>query len=179
MPGPAPAPISGTPAQQEVLRALGRRASCPQGLALRARLILGAAAGQRNDPRARAHGCTPNTVRTWRARWAGAEAALLAADDTPAALAQTLATVLADATRPGAPGTFTAEQVVQIITLACTPPEQVGRPVAAWTPRELADEAVHQGLVTTISPRTVGRFLKRGGFAAAPESLLAHGQGQS
>jgi putative transposase len=161
MPGPAPAPISVTPAQQDVLRALVRRASCPQGLALRARLILGAAAGQRNEPLARAHDCTPKTVRKWRARWAGAEAALLAADDDPAALAETIAAILADAPRSGAPGTFTAEQIVQIINLACTPPEQVGRPVAAWTPRELADEAINQGLVTTISPRTVGRFLLR------------------
>ena len=179
MAGPLAAPLHVTPAQQAVLLALVRRSTCPQGLALRARLILGAAAGQRNEPLARAHDCTPKTVRKWRARWTVAATGLLAVDDDPAALAQTIATVLADAPRSGAPGTFTAEQIVQISNLACTPPEQVGRTVAAWTPRELADEAVKQGLVTTISPRTVGRFLKRGGFAAAPQSLLAHGQGEN
>jgi putative transposase len=104
---------------------------------------------------------------------------LAAVDDDPAALAQAIAAVLADAPRPGAPGTFTAEQVVQIITLACRPPEQLGRPVAAWTPRELADEAVKQGIVDTISPRTVGRFLNGGRSPAAPQPLLAQRQDQS
>jgi putative transposase len=62
---------------------------------------------------------------------------------------------------------FTAEQIVQIVNLACTPPPQLGRPIDAWTPRELADEAVKQGFVSAISARSVGRFLKRGRSAAA------------
>jgi transposase len=167
-----------TPAQRAVLTALLRRATCPQALARRARIVLEAAAGARNEPLARRLDCTPKTVRKWRARWADAAAQLLAADDDPVALAGTIAAILADAPRSGAPGTFTAEQIVQIINLACRPPAQLGRPVAAWTPRELADEAVKQGLVAAISPRTVGRFLKGGRSAAAPQPLLAHRQGQ-
>ena len=167
-PGPLPLPLVMSPAQQAVLTALLRRASCPQALALRVRILLGAVAGRRNEPLARAVGCTPTTVRKWRGRWRAAAARLAVADDDPAALAHTIAAVLADAPRPGAPGTFTAEQIVQIVNLACRPPEQVGRPVTAWTPRELADEAVKQGIVTTISPRTVGRFLGRGRSPAAP-----------
>ncbi|MGG6270971.1 hypothetical protein ACQ4M3_42290 [Leptolyngbya sp. AN03gr2] len=42
-----------------------------------------------------------------------------------------------------------------------------------WTVRELADEAVRRGIVEQISPRSVGRSLKRGTPATAPESLLA------
>ncbi len=160
MSGPLAAAIQLTPTQQAVLLALVRRATCPQALALRARIILAAAAGQRNEPLARQLDCTPKTVRKWRARWADAAARLLAVDDDAVALARAVAVALADAPRPGAPGTFTAEQIIQIINLACRPPEQVGRPVTAWTPRELADEAVKQGLVGMISPRTVGRFLK-------------------
>ena len=119
------------------------------------------------------------TVRKWRGRWRDARARLAAVDDDPAALAQTIAAVLADAPRPGAPGTFTAEQVVQIINLACRPPEQLGRPVAAWTPRDLADEAVKQGIVGTISPRTVGRSFNGGRSPAPPQPLLAQRQGQA
>jgi transposase len=178
MSGPLAAPIGVTPAQRAVLTALLRRATCPQALALRARIVLEAAAGARNEPLARRLDCTPKTVRKWRARWADAAAQLLAADDDPVALAGTIAAILADAPRSGAPGTFTAEQIVQIINLACRPPAQLGRPVAAWTPRELADEAVKQGLIAAISPRTVGRFLKGGRSAAAPQPLLAHRQGQ-
>lgn len=177
-PGPAPLPLVLSPAQRAVLTALLRRSSCPQAVAQRAKIVLGAAAGQRNEPLARAVGCTPKTVRKWRRRWRDAGAQLTAADDAPAALAQTIAAVLADAPRSGAPGRFTAEQVIQLINLACRPPEQLGRPVAAWTPRELADEAVKQGIVSTISPRTVGRFLKRGRSPAPPQPLLAQRQGQ-
>lgn len=178
MAGPLAAPVCVTPAQRAVLTALVRRATCPQALALRARIVLAAAAGQRNEPLARQLDCAPRTVRKWRVRWTEAIPHLLAVDEDAPALAQAVAAALADAPRAGAPVTFTAEQIIHIINLACRPPEQVGRPVAAWTPRELADEAVKQGLVTSISPRTVGRFLGRGGSPAAPQPLLAQRQGQ-
>ncbi len=177
MSGPLAAPIRVTPAQRAVLTALVRRATCPQALALRARIVLEAGAGERNEPLARRLDCTPKTIRKWRARWAEAAARLLAVDDDPAALARAVAEALADAPRSGTPGTFTAEQVVQIINLACRPPGQLGRPVTAWTPRELADEAVKQGIVGTVSPRTVGRFLNGGRSAAPSQPLLAQRQG--
>jgi putative transposase len=177
-PGPTPAPLTVSPAQHAVLTALLRRSSCPQALALRVRIILGAAAAQRNEPLARQVGCSPKTVRKWRARWAAAAAHLAASDDDRPALEQAVAAALADAPRAGAPATFTAEQIVRIIDLACRPPEQLQRPVPAWTPRELADEAVKQGIVATISPRTVGRFLNGGRSPAPPQPLLAHRQGQ-
>ena len=162
MAGPQPLAITVTPPQQVVLEGLLRQHSCPQALVLRARIVLAAASGQRNEPMARHLGCTPKTVRKWRARWAAAAAPLAAAaadeHDLPAVIAQ----VLADAPRPGAPDTFTAEQIVQIIALACTPPADSGRPVDAWTVRELADEAVKREIVPSISPRSVGRFLKAG-----------------
>ena len=141
-------------------------------MVFRARVVLAAATGQRNEALARQFRCSPTTVRKWRARWA-AEAHLAAAEADAGALQRTIATVLADAPRPGAPDTFTAEQIVQIINLACTPPPDSERPVAAWTPRELADEAVKQGIVAAISPRSVGRFLKAGRAAAASQSVLA------
>jgi putative transposase len=177
-PGPAPLPVTVSPAQQAVLTALLRRSSCPQALALRARIILAAAAGQRNEPLARRLGCTPTTARKWRARWVAVAAHLAVADDDRPALERAIAAALADAPRPGAPGTFTAEQIVRIIDLACRPPEQLGRPVDAWTPRELADEAVKQGIVASISPRSVGRFLNGGRSPAPPQPLLAQRQGQ-
>ncbi len=167
-PGPAPAPTLVTPAQRAVLAALLRRSSCPQALALRVQIILGAAAGQRTEPLARQLSCAPNTARKWRARWAAAATPLAVADAERPALECAIAAALADAPRPGAPATFTAEQIVQIINLACLPPAQCQRPVTAWTPRELADEAVKQGIVGAISPRSVERFLGRGRAPAAP-----------
>ncbi len=168
MAGPLSAPVLVTPAQHAVLTAVRRRSLCPQALALRAAIILGAAAGQRNDALARQLDCAPTTIRKWRGRWRAAASQLRAAADDPAALAAAIATVLADAPRPGTPATFTAEQIILIINLACRPPEQFDRPVTAWTPRELADEAIKQGIVATISPRSVERFLNGGRAPAAP-----------
>lgn len=54
---------------------------------------------------------------------------------------------------------YSAEQVTQIIAIACEPPSQSGRPVETWTGRELADEAVRRGIVTSISTSQVNRYL--------------------
>ncbi len=179
MAGPLPLAITVSPPQQAVLEALLRQHATPQTLALRVRIVLAAATGQRNVPLARHLACSPKTVIKWRARWAAAEAQLAAVDGTPADLLRLIARVLADAPRPGAPDTFTAEQIVQIINLACTPPTAAGRPVDAWTPRELADEAVKRQIVASISPTSVGRFLKAGRSQAASQPLLAQRQDQS
>ncbi len=157
MSGPPPVAITVSPRQRAVLERLLRQHSCPQALARRITIILAAAAGERNDPLAALPDLDP-------------------VDDDEALLPARIAEVLADAPRPGVPPTFTAEHIVQIINLACTPPAAAGRPVDAWTPRELADEAVKRQIVRSISPRSVGRFLKSGRSPAAPQPLLAQRQ---
>jgi putative transposase len=173
MPGPQPLAISVSPPQQTILAGLLRQHSCPQALVRRVKIILAAATDQRNEPIAQQLACSPTTVRLWRSRWAAAESRLAAAEADGGTLRTVIAEVLADAPRPGAPATFTAGQIVQIIAVACTPPAASGRPVDAWTPRELADEAIKRQIVPTISARSVGRFLKTGGSETAPEPLLA------
>jgi hypothetical protein len=90
------------------------------------------------------------------------------------ALRECIEGVLADAPRSGAPATFTPEQVVLIVALACEDPRDCGRPITHWAAAELADEAIERGIVRSISPRSVGRFLGRGGaFETASDTLLA------
>ncbi len=173
MSGPLPVPITVSPSQLAVLERLLRQQTAPQALVRRIKIVLAAATGQRNEAIAAQLGCSPTTVRLWRGRWAAAESALAAVERTAPDLRATIAAVLADAPRPGAPDTFTAEQIVQIVNLACTPPPEAQRPVDAWSHRELAEEAVRQRIVASISPSSVGRFLKTGRSQAAPESVLA------
>ena len=173
MSGPLPIPITVSPPQLAVLERLLRQQTVPQALVRRIKIVLAAARGHRNEAIAAQLGCSPTTVRLWRSRWAAAESALAAVERTEPDLRATIAAVLADAPRPGAPDTFTAEQIVQIINLACTPPPEAQRPVDAWTHRELAAEAVKQRIVSSISPSSVGRFLKTGRSQAAPQSVLA------
>ena len=75
-----------------------------------------------------------------------------------------IAEILVDAPRSGCPGTFTPEQIIEIIAIACEDPEEDSeRPVSHWTSREVGEEAVRRKVVPHISIRTVGRFLKPGG----------------
>lgn len=195
MPGPSPQHITITPRQRRVLARIVRRETSTQQQVRRAQLVL-AAAESSNAQVARQVDVAGNTARTWRTRWGAATEALLAAEaeGDDGALEQIVLGVLADEPRPGAPATFTPEQICQIIALACTPPggaTQVGavgaaavaevaptvgagRPISHWTPRELADEAVKRGIVPAISPASVGRFFKRGRSQTAPEPVLAH-----
>ena len=71
------------------------------------------------------------------------------------------------------PYIYSPEQIVQIVAVACEPPEKSGRPISHWSARELADEVKKRQIVKDISPRTVGRFLKTGRLTAAPQPLLA------
>lgn len=67
---------------------------------------------------------------------------------------------LQDGERSGTPAKFSMEQVVELFVLACSNPEDYGRPISDWTARELAEEVVKQGIVESISPRHVGRLLE-------------------
>lgn len=176
---PQPRSITVSPPQREILERLLRQHSCPQALALRARIVLRAADGARVEPLAVELRCAPLAVQKWRDRWAEAEAPLAAAEGERSQLVAAIAATLADAPRSGRPPVFSAEQVVHIVNLACTSPRSVGRPVDVWTPRELADEAKRQGIVTSISPSSVERFLGRSRSATPSEPLLAQRQEQS
>lgn len=63
--------------------------------------------------------------------------------------------------RPGAPATFSFEQFMQIMALACETPISADRPVSSWTPRELADEAVKRGIGERMRAAYRGALFKR------------------
>ena len=91
--------------------------------------------------------------------------------------------VLCDNYRSGVKPKFGAEQLAQIIALACEEPSKFGLPVTHWTPGELAREAKKQKIVDDISPRHIARFF--GGDAelcariasGSPPSILGAGLG--
>ena len=164
--GPRPTvAIELSDAERTTLERLVNRHTTPQQLALRARIILAAAAGKRNGQIARELQVARETVRLWRGRWQQLQA--VPREE------QRVAARLTDQPRPGAPGRITPEQWCQLVALVCEVPEGADRPISHWTPREIADEAVKRGLVARISPRHLGRFLKGDGPPAAPDPLLA------
>ena len=177
MPGKA-AKLVITERQQTTLDVMTRSSTCPQGIAQRARMILLAFGGEDNATIAQKLGCERHGVSLWRRRWVRAfqRLTLIECCEKESALPRAIERLLGDSPRSGWTGKFTAEQVTEILAVACEPPDKCGRPVTHWTPRELADEVKKRGIVTSISPRQVGRFLKYGGTEATSKSLLAQCQ---
>ena len=161
MPGKA-AKITITERQQEILQTFSRSVTAPSRLRQRASIIVLAFDGLLNEDIAERVGLTHRQVGRWRRRWANAWNRLIDIEcrESRAVLRRAIETVLTDAPRPGAPGKFTPEQVTQILAVACEPPEKSGRPITHWTTQELTAEVVRRGIVASISPSQVSRYLR-------------------
>ena len=165
MPGPKPPEVNLTEEASQELTKLVRRHSTRQQIALRARIVLAAAEGKNNAEIARKEGIGVSATRRWRDRWL---------DLQPIPLSELSAEErLEDLPRPGSPARITADQVCQIVAMACEAPEDSGRPISHWTGREIADEIKKRGIVNEISPRHAARLLKRRRSQASPDPLLA------
>jgi putative transposase len=154
MRGPQPPAIVLSPGERQELEALVRRHTTPQQLALRARIVLAAATDANNGQIVRQLAVSLDMVRRWRARWVALQPATR--EELP------VAERLTDAPRPGKPVRITAEQVCQIVAVACESPQDSSRPISQWTSRELAAEIIQRGIVPQISGRHAARLLKRG-----------------
>lgn len=150
-----------TERQQAILHQIANAATATVQHVQRARIILGAFLGKPNRDIAVEVGLNRVQVGLWRRRWADSFDALVAIEcrEFNTELARAIHQVLSDAPRSGAPFTFTAEQVTQILAVACEPPENSGRPVDRWTHRELTEEVILRGIVSSISRSQVGTYL--------------------
>src|SRR3954464_1764685 len=179
MGGPPPATIDLSTRQRALLEQLRQRQTAPQRLIRRVLILLALATNPCLQTTARDLGLNRISVRLWRDRWLAAAEDLARAEKDDLSAPQFLgliAEILDDAPRPGGPATFSPEQIVQIVAVACEPPEKSGRPISHWTRRELADEVEKRQIVKHIAPRSVGRFLKTGRAAAPSQPLLAQCQ---
>ena len=166
MPGPKPPLIVLSEDERVELEQLVRAHSTGQALVRRARVVLLAALGHSNMDIARKVPMDEEAVGLWRRRWvkwSSIPVTELSVTDR-----------LSDAPRPGAVPRLTAEQVCQIVALACEQPGRSDRPISQWSHRELADEIVRRGITDRISPRHAARLLKSGRSPAASSALLAH-----
>ena len=150
-----------TERQYQVLQEIRRSTTASKRLLQRVNVILMAFSGGLNQTIAAEVDLTGKQVGLWRRRWQQSYDALVAVEcrESQAALRRMTEEVLNDAPRIGSPGKFTAEQVTQILAVACELPEKSGRPIDRWTHRELADEVIRRTIVPTISVSQVGRYL--------------------
>jgi transposase len=126
--------------QQLTVRAHAARAAHRD--VIRAKVILAAANGGSNAGIAADLGCHVDTVRKWRRRYCADRLAGL--QDRP---------------RSGRPRQFSAVQVAEVKALACELPADRDVPLARWSCPDLAREATRRGVVTSVSPSTVRRWL--------------------
>ncbi len=153
MPSPKPLPLHLSDLEREGLEKLIKRHTLSQQKALRARIVLAAERVQNNSRIAREMKVELDTVRLWRQRWLDLQG--IALEDL------SIEERLEDLPRPGAPARITADQVCQIMALACEKPEGADRPISQWTGREIAEEVMKRGIVEQISGRHAARLLKR------------------
>jgi len=124
------------------LTARAHAAAIPHRDVVRAKIILACAAGVAHSDIAEDLGICDDTVRKWRRRFAAEGMA-----------------GLKDRPRPGRKPKFRPVQQAEVKALACTPPDDSGLPLARWSHADLAATAIAQGLVSAISPATIGRWL--------------------
>lgn len=172
-----PKRLTVTAKQEAILQTLIRGSTTAQRLVTRAKIVMACTQwGRRNQQIAEEMGLTNKTVSRWRGRWEEGRQRLEAVEkesQEKGALSKTIIDLLSDKQRSGAPATFTAEQICQIIAVACESPALSERPITEWSPRELAEEVMKRGIVESISRSQVRLFLKRGGIETASKSLLA------
>lgn len=160
MPGKA-AKVKVSERQLDILQELSRSRTAARGIVQRASILVLGVQGLKNEQIAAEVGLIRRQVGLWRRRWRDAWDSLCVWECTePHRLREAILDVLADAPRPGCPATFNAEQVAEILAVACESPKLSGRPINRWTHVELRDEVVKRKIVESISAVQVGRFLR-------------------
>lgn len=155
MPGPKPAKIELSQDVRQELEKLVVRHTTGQQKAQRARIILKAAEGKNHAEIASVLNISVDMATLWRARWVSLSP--IGWEDL------SVEERLEDLPRPGAPSGLSADQICQMEQMACEAPEKAGRPISQWSGREIADEMVKRGIVSSISPRHAARLLKKRG----------------
>ncbi len=146
-----------------ILTKLERRRMLAASIALRARIILLAHQRLQNRRIAELLDVERHCVGRWRRRWQESFDAILSIEmnEPQAVLERAIIDTLRDAHRSGSPGRFSAEQIVQLIAIACEDPRDSERPIEEWTGPELADELQKRSIVDSISASWVNELLRR------------------
>lgn len=145
---------------REHLEQIAREQKAELRLVTRARIVLYAASGHSNAWIQQKMTISRDTCSKWRRRFVRAAGRLHRTEtEAPEKLAEEVREVLSDARRSGRPRIFTGEQIACIMKRACQKPSGCGYARNRWTCSLLAEDAVKTGIVQTISPRTIARYL--------------------
>ena len=154
-------PITLTEEQEKYLQSIVRSREISHSLVMRSQIILKASQGNTNKAISKTLNIIEETVSLWRKRWIENRAEFEKIIGKPKQLDMLIKRTLSDKYRSGKPCNFSAEQICQLIALACeSPPDYLSH----WTQKALVKEAIKRNIVQTLSQATISRFLKSGGF---------------
>ena len=142
MPLPRAVPVTLTAAERTTLTRRARGAKTAHRDRLRAQIVLAAARGRDNARIAADLQITADTVRKWRARFAGR--GLDGLTDLP---------------RSGRPRRISELTRAAVVALACQLPAATGVPLSRWTGPELLAEVTRAGAGDALSASSVLRIL--------------------
>jgi len=175
MNGPPAQKINVSVQQRLILERLVNAKKTEQRFAERCRIVLMCAAGTSNKKQSEILAVDRQRVR----RWAHEESSLRGLEEKRAnehELEMRIVELLSDNYRSGTPAKFSAEQVAQILAIACESPQDSELPISHWTSADLTREILKRGLVSSISPRQVDRFLKGGANSSSQNRVLDEAQ---
>ena len=161
-PSPAVFPkVQLTARQRDCLEQIARRQTSPQRLVRRAKILLTLETGANQCQVMRQLHLNRGTVQTWRQRWLAFAPKLVQMEidgGSDKALTAMIRAALTDPPRSGAPAPFTAEQIVQIVAVACEDPAASGRPISHWPRRRSPQRSANAGLSRPLAPAVSGVF---------------------
>ena len=159
---------------REILNGIAKSKTLPACQIQRANIILLASKGRNNMEIARETRLGQDSVSKWRTRFVKCLPHLQEVEAKELSkLKNEVILFLKDAPRPGKPRTYTDEQVIKIIDMACHSPTEYGIEASHWSLNQLKNVAIREGIVAEISAKTISRFLKYGESPPASRSLLA------
>lgn len=161
-------------AVQPILFKFAKSRTLPARKVQRANIILLASKGLNNMQISKKVGLGQDSVSKWRCRFINMLPFFQeVAEKAPSHLEETVSSFLDDCPRPGQPSHYTDEQIIKILEIACRSPEDFGYEASHWSLNLLVDIVIKEGIVDSISAKTVSRFLKYGRNPAPSHPLLA------
>jgi transposase len=159
---------------KNILTQMTRSRTISASLNQRSSIVLLASLGKSNKEISQHLNIHHNCISKWRMRFMESLSILQAIEiSEPEKLQDAIKYLLSDKPRPGTPATYTQEQIVKIIDLACKLPSDFGYEVSHWSLNILVKEIIKQGISETMSAKSVSRFLKGSGIKTSQVSLLA------
>lgn len=158
-----PAPILISDSVYHILSKFSKSRTLPARQVERAKIFILCADGLNNLQISEKVSIGQDSVSKWRTRFLKSLPLLREIEEkNPTELEDKITSLLSDYARTGQPPTYTDEQIIRILEIACRTPEEYGYEASHWSLNQLVDVVIKEGVAESISAKTISRFLKYG-----------------